>query len=99
MVRRANIVHLPMCGGRINARNTRGMKGLGMGSVLLTGGNGGAGGASSYDSVDDYINTTHRNPYTQQRVGLGRGLADFSKRLGSLNIKSTKKPKNINFTL
>jgi hypothetical protein len=98
MVRRANSVFLPHSTAKIPAMSTRGMKGTGMGSVLLTGGNGGAGSASSYASLDDFTNTTNINPYTLQSVD-GRGLARMGKRLESLKLKSAKKPKNISFTL
>lgn len=98
MPRRTNSFFLPSVQKNIPSRYTRGIKGLGMGSVLLTGGNGGAGGASSYSSIDDYVNTTKVNPYTNQMVG-GRGLARMNNKLKDLNIKTTKKAKNISFTL
>jgi hypothetical protein len=98
MVRRVNSVFLPHSTAKLPTMNTRGTKGKGMGSVLLTNGNGGAGSASSYASLDDFTNTTDLNPYTLQKVD-GRGLARMGKRLESLNIKASKKPKNISFTL
>ena len=98
MVRRANSVFLPHSQTKLTSTHTRGIKGLGMGSVLLTGKNGGAGSASSYASLDDYINTTNMNPYTLQKTG-GMGLGGISKRLQQLNVKPTKKSKNISFTL
>ena len=45
-----------------------------------------------------YINTTNMNPYTLQKTG-GMGLGGISKRLQQLNVKPTKKSKNISFTL
>jgi len=72
------------CAGRI----CRPMLGKGMGSVILN--QGGTGGGSSYDSPQDYAETTGR--------GLGRGhMAD---KLSKLIVKPiSKKPKNINFSM
>lgn len=75
-----------------NAVIGRGL-GCGMGSLLLQ--KGGAGGASSYDGVQDYRDT----------IGMGLGLGmnggknELNKKLESLSITpSTKlKPKNIKF--
>lgn len=63
--------------------------GGGMGSVLLN--TGGAGGASSYIDIDDYITQTGRNPLKGQ--GLGNKL---SAKLSKLNIEpSASRQKNI----
>jgi len=63
------------------------MLGKGMGSVLLN--TGGAGGGSSYPSVEEYKDTTGR--------GLGGKLTD---KLAKLIVKPVmKKPKNINFSM
>lgn len=72
------------CAGRL----CRPMLGKGMGSVILN--TGGTGGGSSYDSPQDYAETTGR--------GLGRGhMAD---KLSKLIVKPiSKKPKNINFSM
>lgn len=74
------------------------LKGRGMGSVLLN--KGGAGGASSYDGVEDYMETTGR------KIGSGLGLgvsgrldSKAATRLDSLKISSQKKPKNIRFNI
>jgi hypothetical protein len=67
------------------------MQGKG-GSVLLN--QGGAGAGSSYDSVDEYIATTGRNPMS--------GSGALSKKLESLSlaVKPQKnKIKNIKFNL
>lgn len=75
--------------------------GCGIGGVLL---DGGIGGQSSYRSLEDYMNTTKRNPLTNtisrpQHVLLqsGSGLADkIAGKLSKLNLdKSKKKKKNI----
>jgi len=76
--------------GSIPTHQTRGMKGTGVGAVLL---DGGKGGQSSYSSVEEFKATTN------QKVG-GMGLMNSSA-LQSLVIKKPagKKPKNINFSL
>jgi hypothetical protein len=75
--------------------------GCGIGAVLL---DGGIGGQSSYPSIDSYIETTGRNPYSgsidrPQKIQLtsGQGLADkIASKLSKLNIeKPKKKKKNI----
>ena len=78
-----------------------GTVGCGIGSVLL---DGGIGGQSSYPSIEAYMETTGRNPYTgsidrPQKIQLasGQGLADkIASKLTKLNIeKPKKKKKNI----
>jgi len=68
-------------------------RGRGMGSVLLQ--TGGPGSASSYESVEEYRDTTGRG------LGLGLSTPDrsgLSKKLESLSITPSKqKPKNIRF--
>jgi hypothetical protein len=66
-------------------KNMNFMKGEGMGSVLLR--TGGAGGASSYMDMDDYISTTGINPYARAGVSQGKGLPkSLSSKLSNLNI-------------
>jgi len=74
------------------SRQTRGIKqGKGIGAVLL---DGGMGGQSSYESVDNYMNTTNAPSFS------GRGLGSLRNKMENLIIKpSYKKPKNINFNL
>jgi len=69
----------------------------GGGSFLL---DGGKGGQSSYNGIDDYIQTTNRNPRDYQSIK-GNGLADkISSKLSKLNIAPpTAKPKLKNITL
>lgn len=86
----AGKIFLSSSGCGIRTHHTRGMRGKGMGSVLL---NGGIGGQSSYSSVDDYITTTGRNPYKT-----GGSLERMNKKLESL-VPNKKKQKNINFSL
>jgi hypothetical protein len=84
------------------AHHTRGNRGCGIGGVLLDGGQGGAGGGSSYASLDDYITTTNRNPFAQSRGGRGLGGTDrdaLNKKIQSLMAKPVKRSKNINFSL
>jgi hypothetical protein len=74
--------------------------GCGMGSVLL----GGQGGGSSYDSVSDYIDTTHNNPYMGEPISMSggsitkRGLSSMNKKIEGLLVKRGKE-KNINFNI
>jgi hypothetical protein len=100
MVRHITRIHMPMVMKGCAAHHTRGMRGCG-GSVLLDGGQGGAGAGSSYSSIDDYITTTNRSPFTQSR-GRGLGGTDreaLNKKIQSLMVKPVKKSKNINFSL
>ena len=78
-----------------------GTVGCGIGGVLL---DGGIGGQSSYTSVDNYIETTGRNPMTgsinrpqQIQLKSGSGLADkIAEKLSKLKLdKPKKKKKNI----
>lgn len=75
---------------------TRTFNGGGYGTVLL---DGGLGGQSSYWGIDNYIQTTGRDP----RSSTGKGLDDkVSSRLKNLNIKppsSKPKPKNITLSI
>ena len=78
-----------------------GTVGCGIGGVLL---DGGIGGQSSYSNLENYMQTTGRNPLTDQmnrpqRIQLksGSGLADkIAEKLSKLKIdKPKKKKKNI----
>ena len=65
-------------------------EGRGMGSVLLRE-KGGAGGGSSYDSMDEYMRITGQNPLA------GSGLGE---KLHRLIVKPlSKKPQNIKFDM
>ena len=70
-------------------------QGAGIGGLLLN--KGGAGGASSYIDIDDYIDTTGRNPYKSDQHAKGRGLENLSSKLSKLKIEpsSTIRRKNI----
>lgn len=71
---------------------TRSFNGAGYGTVLL---DGGLGGQSSYFGLDNYIQTTGRNP-----ASTGSGLADrISSRLSKLNIAPPPKTPRKNITL
>ena len=73
--------------GRLHRKKI--MEGRGMGSVLLN--VGGAGGGSSYESIDDYMNITGNNP------ARGSGLGE---KLHRLIVKPiSKKPANIKFDM
>ena len=72
---------------------TRSFNGAGYGTVLL---DGGRGGQSSYYGIDNYIETTGRDPRQS-----GNGLSDkISNRLSKLHIAPpTSKPRVKNITL
>jgi hypothetical protein len=55
----------------------RHIHGKGMGSVLLN--KGGAGSGSSYSSLDEYIATTHENPFSGGSIGK-KSLASMNKK-------------------
>ena len=82
---------LPFSNSTMTAHTKRFM-GKGIGGVLLA--TGGAGAASSYMDMDDYIRTTGRDPYRSN----GKGLSSVSSKLSKLNIevpKSVGRRKNI----
>lgn len=85
----SRIIKLPMGGHTMMARNQQ-VRGKGMGSVLLS--TGGAGAASSYMDMDDYISTTGIDPYNrvQSTARKGYGLKSLSSKLQGLEIT----PKN-----
>jgi hypothetical protein len=93
-------VKLPFSNGVFDPRKKifRPMTGSGMGSVLLS--TGGPGGASSYQSVDEYRDITGIDPYARRtkkpvRMG-GEGLSDrLGPKLSKLHISSNPKKKNI----
>jgi len=93
---------MPMSNGTLRLSTRQHINGRGNGSVLLN--LGGAGGGSSYSSVDDYINTTGINPYVPSNIiggSLGRSKSSMNAKLENLLVKSSKgkKEKNINFNL
>ena len=90
-----NNVYMPTStGGSVRPNAIHLIRGKGMGSVLLR--TGGAGGGSSYPSVDDYVSITGRPVPSIS----GKGLGSISKKLEALSIKpSNKKVKNIKFEL
>ena len=96
MVLRANHIMFPNSNAKMKTL-TRSFNGGGYGTVLL---DGGLGGQSSYWGVDNYIETTGRNPLKKSNVS-GNGLADrISSKLSKLNIAPpTSKPKMKNITL
>ena len=96
MVYRTNHIMFPNSNAKMRTL-TRSFNGGGYGTVLL---DGGKGGQSSYYSIDDYIETTGRNPITNKNVK-GQGLADkINSRLSKLHIAPpTSKPKLKNITL
>lgn len=79
--------------------NKRKRQGRGMGSVLLS--RGGPGGASSYSSVEDYLETTNnRLGNGIFPMGAGMNTSGLKKRLESLSIApKNNKTKNIRFNM
>ena len=78
------------------AAHTRRPFGKGVGAVLLRDA-GGAGSASSYMDMDDYIRTTGRDPNAYKTTS-GKGLASIASKLSHLKIETPKhmsKKKNI----
>lgn len=60
--------------------------GKGNGSLLLQ--KGGAGSASSYMDIDDYIHQTGRNPYKENDSHvMGKGLKKLSSKISKLEIE------------
>jgi hypothetical protein len=77
----------------------------GGGTVLL---DGGIGGQSSYQSIDDYMNITGRDPYNNKMMRpqtipalkSGSGLADkIASKLSKLSLDKPKKPKKKNIVM
>ena len=83
-------IKLPFSNAKFHSATSRIVKpvGTGTGSVLLR--TGGAGGASSYSDMDDYIRTTGINPYSRKdSVRLkptGGGLKSLTSKLEKLNV-------------
>ena len=102
-------IFLPHSSAKLRALNRRSinprMYGTGAPAFLL---DGGIGGQSSYQSIEDYINTTGRNPYnnkidrTQSIPALksGTGLADkIASKLSKLSLEKPNKPKKKNIVM
>lgn len=70
------------------------LSGTGTGSLLLN--KGGAGGASSYMDIDDYISTTGRNPLKGSE---GRGLNKLASKISKLEINPPSSIKRKNITM
>lgn len=71
---------IPFSNGHVSRTQKR-IIGMGNGSILLK--TGGAGAASSYMDMDDYIHTTGRNPYKSS----GSGLKTLSDKLAKLSLE------------
>lgn len=81
-------IHLPGRSDKIKTL-TRSIVGNGVGSVLL---DGGRGGQSSYNSLEEYYSTTNQSQ--------GRGLSDkIGDRLSKLQINKASKPKMKNIVI
>jgi hypothetical protein len=93
----ARHIKIPFSNTKMTSHTGR-VYGQGMGSILLQ--TGGAGGASSYSDMDDYISTTGINPYA--RTGMessGTGLKSLSDKLSKLNIEPKLHVKRKNITM
>lgn len=82
--------------GQVMHHKGKYMSGKGAGSVLLN--TGGAGSASSYIDIDDYIETTGRNPFSSKGKGL-KGLNILSQKLSKLDISPASNIKRKNITM
>jgi hypothetical protein len=102
-------IFLPHSSAKLRALNRASMnsriQGRGAPTFLL---DGGIGGQSSYTSVEDYMNTTGRDPYTNKlnrpqvipaHVS-GSGLADkIASKLSKLSLEKPSKPKKKNIVM
>ena len=82
--------------GQVMKHKGKYSSGKGMGSVLLN--TGGAGSASSYIDIDDYIETTHKSPFGAKGQGM-KGLNELSAKLSKLNIQPSSNIKRKNITM
>lgn len=81
--------HIKLPHSNASVRTINGSIVGGGGSVLL---DGGKGGQSSYNSIDEYIETTKSNPYAAKQNG--KGLADkIGNKLSKLNL--SKEPNKL----
>lgn len=102
-------IFLPHSQAKLRAMNRHtvgsGMRGCGAPSFLL---DGGLGGQSSYTSIDDYMNTTGRDPYDNKMSRpqsipthtSGTGLADkIANKLSKLSLNKPSKAKKKNIVM
>lgn len=97
------VKHIVLAGSGVKMKTlTRNFNGAGYGTVLL---DGGLGGQASYSSIDNYIETTGRNPKSSGKdfstdFSGGKGLSDkINDKLKNLNIDNRPKRKNIRLSL
>jgi hypothetical protein len=90
-------IYIPFLLKKTNNRSKS--QGGGMGSVLLQ--RGGPGAASSYPSVDSYVETTGRTPFKSQaaQMSTGFGVGLKSKIRALIPSKKHSKKPNINFSM
>jgi hypothetical protein len=102
-------IFLPHSSAKLRAMNRHSVSarihGRGAPSFLL---DGGIGGQSSYQSVDDYMNITGRDPYNNKMsrpqlipaLKSGTGLADkIASKLSKLSLDKPNKPKKKNIVM
>jgi hypothetical protein len=102
-------IFLPHSSAKLRALNRASINpkimGKGAPSFLL---DGGIGGQSSYQSVEDYMNITGRDPYTNKidrpqsipALKSGTGLADkIASKLSKLSLEKPKKAKKKNIVM
>lgn len=102
-------IFLPHSSAKLRAMNRHSVSarihGGGAPSFLL---DGGIGGQSSYQSVDDYMNITGRDPYNNKisrpqvipALKSGTGLADkIASKLSKLSLDKPNKPKKKNIVM
>jgi len=102
-------IFLPQSHAKLRSMNrhcaTARIHGTGAPTFLL---DGGIGGQSSYQSLDDYMNTTNRDPYNNKisrpqsipALKSGSGLADkIASKLSKLSLDKPNKPKKKNIVM
>jgi len=83
--------------GQTMGSNGRHTTGSGMGSLLLN--KGGSGSASSYIDIDDYIDTTGRNPFKSKSHMDGNGFSKINSKLANLKIEPASNIRRKNITM
>jgi len=102
-------IFLPQSHAKLRSMNrhcaTARIHGTGAPTFLL---DGGIGGQSSYQSLDDYMNITNRDPYNNKisrpqsipALKSGSGLADkIASKLSKLSLDKPNKPKKKNIVM
>jgi hypothetical protein len=93
MPHKANhLVYVPRIGHCTDARIRRGLRGRGVGNLLL---DGGMGTGHSYEGVQEYQKVTN----AVVGSGLSKTITDKLEKLEIKDLPKSKKPRNIQFSL